>query len=308
MKTMGSRAYALLTGVFIVLFGGIVALASWWLSGAEIERKNYTVVALADVSGLAEASAVLYRGVPSGRVNGIRFNPEDIREILIDIELDAEIPVTVGTRAFMRPQGVTGLSQLLLSDSGENLQGLETSAAEPGRIPLEPGILDRFTASGDAVLNSLVQLTKNLNAVLDDKNRDNIAGILANIEILTERFETIESDFATALETVPSLADEASQTLADARHLMTAFEDLPAALQTTTNNINALLVVGQRVGNEVVLQLTPAFTSTLAELNATNDELQGLARLLQTHPQSLLQGKPPMTPGPGESGYQERAR
>ena len=117
---MESRAYALITGLFVI--GLVAAIVAWagWLSQEPVDRKTYRVVATTPVSGLNPQAQVRYRGISVGRVTTIRIDPNDRRRILIDIEVNSDIPVTRGTYAQLGLEGITGISYVhLLDDSKE---------------------------------------------------------------------------------------------------------------------------------------------------------------------------------------------
>jgi len=68
---MESRAYAFITGIFVIaIVAAIVAWASW-LSQEPVDRKAYRVIATTPVSGLNAQAQVRYRGISVGRVTGM---------------------------------------------------------------------------------------------------------------------------------------------------------------------------------------------------------------------------------------------
>lgn len=300
---MGNRTYALLTGLFIILLGSAVAVVAWWMSGGQTQRLPYTVVSTMEIAGLNESSPVSYRGVRAGTVTDIRFNPEDIREILIDIELDATLPVSRGTWATLRMQGITGLSQLALHDDGDDLQPLVTSADDPGRIPMRAGLLDRLASRGEDILGSVERLGASLERLTSTDNIDRVGTILANVEVASERLKDFDRRLEPVLDGLPPLTEEALALLAELRELTKGLQALPEQFESLTRDASALTATGQRIGNDFHEQLTPALTRALDELAATGIELQRLTRKLQNQPQILLHGPQRRAPGPGESGY-----
>lgn len=300
---MGNRTYALLTGLFVMLLGSTVALVAWWMSGGETERVPYTVVSTMEVAGLNEASPVSYRGVRAGTVTGIRFNPEDIREILIDIEVDAGLAVSQGTWATLRMQGITGLSQLALHDDGEQPEPLPTSAEQPGRIPMRQGLLDRLAGRGESILESVERLGASLEQLTSPDNVDRVANILANVEIATERLKDFDERLEPLLDDLPELSDEALALLVELRALTAGLSSLPEQFEALTRDAGQLAATGQRIGTDLYEDVTPALTRALNELAATGVELQRLARQLEAQPQSLLHGRQRPAPGPGEPGF-----
>ena len=302
---MGNRSYALLTGLFVLALGTAIGVAGWWMSGGQTQRLPYVVVSETDVSGLNDASVVFYRGVRAGRVLAIRFNPDDVREILIDIEVDASLPITEGTWATLRPQGVTGLAQLALHDEGADPVRLVSRPDDPARIPMRPGILDRLTTSGDRIIGSVERMSSNLEGLVSGENVARVDSILENVEAATERLATFDRRLDPVLDGLPRLTDEALLLLQELRNLMGGLESLPPELQALTRDARELSSTGRRIGEELHAELTPALKEALDELAQTGVELQRLARRLQEEPQSLLRGPQASQPGPGEPGYRK---
>lgn len=300
---MGNRTYALLTGLFVVLLGGTVAVVAWWMSGGETERLPYTVVSSREIAGLNESSPVSYRGVRGGTVVGIRFNPEDSREILIDINIDADLPVTQGTWATLRIQGITGLSQLALHDEGDNPAPLPTSADDPGRIPMRPGLLDHLADRGEQILGSVDRIGSSLEQLVSADNVDRVGNILANVEIASERLKDFDQRLDPVLDRLPELTDEALALLVELRALAKDLQTLPGQFEFLAREAQTLSATGQRLGADLHDDVTPALTRALDELAATGIELQRLSRQLREQPQSLLRGPQRSSPGPGEPGY-----
>lgn len=300
---MGNRSYALLTGLFVILLGSTVALVAWWMSGGETERVPYTVVSTMEISGLNESSPVVYRGVRAGTVSAIRFNPADMREILIDIEVDATLMITEGTWATLRMQGITGLSQLSLHDEGEDPKSLRSSAENPGRIPMRPGLLDRLADRSEDILGRVDRIGASLEQLTSTDNVERVSNILVNVEVASERLKAFDKRLDPVLEGLPELSGEALALLVELRAMTADLRTLPEQLKTLTRDAGQLAATGQRIGTDLHEEVTPALTRALEELAATGVALQRLARQLQDQPQSLLQGPQRPTPGPGEPGY-----
>lgn len=302
---MGNRTYALLTGLFILALGTAIGMVAWWMSGGQTQRVPYVVVSTIEVSGLNDASVVFYRGVRAGRVLAIRFNPDDVREILIDIEVDAELPITAGSWATLRPQGVTGLAQLALHDDGADPVRLATSSSDPARIPMRPGVLQRLTDGGDEVLGTLERLGSSLEDLFSDDNVRRVGSILENVEETTQRLKAFDRRLDPMVEGLPRLTDEAVKLLDELRTLVRGLEVLPSELEGLTRDARELSTTGRRIGEELHAELTPALAAALSELSQTGIEIQRLARRLQEQPQSLFHGPQLSPPGPGEPGYRK---
>ena len=107
---MESRAYALITGLFVLGLTACIVLWAHWLAKEPLARTHYRVVSTVPVSGLNVEAQVRYRGMSVGRVSAITLDPKDPRRILVRIEVDDNIPVTHGTYAQLGTEGITGIA------------------------------------------------------------------------------------------------------------------------------------------------------------------------------------------------------
>ena len=145
---MESRAYAFITGLFVIgLIAGIVAWANWLAQEPE-DRKPYRVVAMTPVSGLNVQAQVRYRGMSVGRVSSIRLDPADRQRILIDIEVNSEIPVTRGTYAQLGMEGITGIAYVHLLDDSRETAPPPKGSSGLAELPLKPSYF--YTVSDSA--------------------------------------------------------------------------------------------------------------------------------------------------------------
>lgn len=304
---MENRAYALVTGLFILLLGAGLAVGALWLGGGNEVTRPYLVVAEGSVTGLVENSNVLYRGVLVGQVESIRFNPEDFEEILVLIRIDADIPVTSGTYATLKLQGVTGFARVVLNDEdeGRNGQHLQTSVDDPARIPMQPSLIDQVTDSGTELIASSNQLLENLNALLGPESRARIEGILANAEAATAQLVALEKALLPVLKDVPELTDRASTTLLRTNELLERLGLVSAHVDELVRSAQKLGEVGTEAGAQLTGTILPRMADLLVSLDRTVENLQRLTVRLNERPEILLRGAAPAPPGPGEPGFEE---
>jgi phospholipid/cholesterol/gamma-HCH transport system substrate-binding protein len=295
---MVDRAFALFTGLFI-LFLGAGAVAAWlWLSDRHVAREPYMVVTQQSVSGLSPQSQVLFRGIPAGQTHSIRIDPDDSRNILIKIHVDQTIPITHGTYASLRLQGFTGLSQLELDDSGADPTPLPTHPNKPGRIPMRPSFPDKFMNSSEVILSNTEQLLSQLNIFIKEINQAPIQQILTNTETVTIQLNRV-------LDTLPKLSTGAQQTLTGIDELVSQLQILSRSFIKVITKTEQLTETGQAVGKELIHSTFPRTNTALEQLTQTTEEIRSLVRHLQQSPQSLLRGRQPPPPGPGEAGYRD---
>jgi len=316
---MGKETYALYTGLFVLILGLGVVGASVWLGHYGEERDVYIVSTQAAVSGLNAESIVLYRGVQAGKVAAIKFDPDDSRNILVRIEVKRGLPITHGTFARLRIQGLTGLAQVELGDSGKDRQPLITSQQNPAVIPLQPSLFDKLSESGGNILERTELLLTRVSDLLDDENRGHVRGILANMETATGKLAELEqrldktfaeaheaaAAFKGAGEAIKGTGTQAQKTLARFDGVPDELKKLSARIQTLAESANALAVSGKSAADTTAKTTLPQLNGVLDEMRTTSAQIRRLSGLLEKDPQALLYGRTPPEPGPGEPGYQE---
>jgi phospholipid/cholesterol/gamma-HCH transport system substrate-binding protein len=316
---MGKETYALYTGLFVLILGTALIGISVWLGHYGEERDIYIVSTQGAVSGLNAESTVLYRGVLAGKVASINFDPQDSRNILVKIEVKHGLPITHGTFARLRIQGLTGLAQVELNDGGKDQRPLATDKTHPATIPLQPSLVDKLSESGDKILERTEQLLGRLSDLLNEENRGHAKAILANIDTVTGKLPELEQRLGQTLgqahDAAAAIEDAATQFKevgAKGKETLARFDSLPAELQklsikmqTLADNASALAQSGKTTADTTAKTTLPQLNGVMDELRATSAQIRKLSGLLEKDPQALLYGRNPSEPGPGEPGYQE---
>ncbi|MDD5034502.1 MAG: MlaD family protein [Methylococcaceae bacterium] len=316
---MGKETYALFTGLFVLILGSALIGISIWLGHYGEERDVYLVTTRASVSGLIAESMVFYRGVQAGKVSAISFDPKDPRIIQARIEVNQGLPITRGTFAKLRIQGLTGLAQIELGDEGENTEPLPTSSENPALIPLRPSLLDKLSDSGGNILLQAEQLLVHLDELLNDGNRERVAAILANLETASSKLAGLEERMDSAYATVKDAAIKvkgagvelkdaslkAQQTFAHIDPVVVELGKLSGRIQALAESANALAVSGKHATDATTKTTLPRLDEALEELRSATAQIRKLSGLLEKDPQALIYGHLPPESGPGEPGYQE---
>ena len=141
---MESRAYALITGLFVLGIAGCIVLWAHWLAKTPLARTPYRVVSTLAVSGLNPEAHVRYRGMGVGRVSAIALDPKDPRRILVNIEVDDTVPVTKGTYAQLGMEGITGIAYVHLLDDYKDMTPAAKAPDGVVELPLRPAFFDAF--------------------------------------------------------------------------------------------------------------------------------------------------------------------
>lgn len=302
------NAYALATGVFVVVLGIGLLLAARWLQGPAIDHQPYQLISKASVAGLAPYSKVYYRGVDVGQVTAIQFAPDGSRDILIDIVLEPRVPVTGNTYGVLKSQGLTGLSLVELLDDGPlDAPHLATSATAPARIPMRPSLLESFQAVGQGIAEQIQQLSSNANRLFTPDNIDRISRIMANLEHISVRVDELLIATRPALDRLPPMLAQGDAALVEASTTLRTLRSTLDLLQQRLGEAGAIAArteaTVQGIGAKVATSTLPELEASVAAVAAAAKRFEQLAATLERDPPALLLGTVPAPPGPGEPGY-----
>jgi phospholipid/cholesterol/gamma-HCH transport system substrate-binding protein len=320
---MESRAYAFITGIFvIVIVAAIVAWASW-LSQEPVDRKTYRVIATTPVSGLNAQAQVRYRGISVGRVTAIRLDPRDRHRILIDIEVNSDIPVTRGTYAQLGLEGITGISYVHLLDDSQETAPPPKGPGGLAELPLKPSFLDTITDSAELTVRDARELIAAINAVLTPENRKHLGATLASLAKATASLEVASGKLPQTLaradawlgpenlrlarnslervneaaQTLPKIATDAERLVGDLRQLAAEVAKLSAQARDLVGEIGQL-------SGEIKGDTLPQVGTFAGSADRSARRIGSLASELSRNPDSLLWGRKTGRPGPGEPGFQ----
>lgn len=307
---MENRAHALAAGVFMLLLTAALGAAAVWLSGDTLERVSYLLVSRSAVSGLLPKAPVRLRGVEIGNVETIRFDPQDPRRILVGIAVDSGTPITQGTYARLALQGITGLTYVELDDEGTRSEPWPDPPDLPPRIPMRPSILDEMGNAGQELIGRANDALERVNALLSDQNLVQITHILASLETTSSRVGALAEKLEPALKALPKLTARAEPILKRVDPLLANLNGLTLDLRQRVGAVDRLVRDADDISgavkaleDAVLANALPKFYSLTEKLSKTAGTLDRLLADVSERPQSLVFGKPPSAPGPGEPGF-----
>lgn len=312
---MERNAFAFAAGLFVLAFGFGILAASRWLAGPEAVSRPYLVVTESSVAGLSPFSKVYFRGVEVGQVTDINFATDSSRDIVIRIELERPVPVTVNTYAVLKSQGLTGLAFIeLLDDGPPDAPALRTSETAPARIVMRPSLLESFQAVGQGIAEQIQRLVGNINKLLTPENSARLVRVVENIESLTGHLDALALASQPAIARLEPLVRSSEDAFDQASLTLKTVDDAMTILGARLDQAEALIgkseaLVGQshrtlnELGAQVNDRVLPELENTLRAVNAAAQRIEQLTRSLERNPPALLRGQSTSRPGPGERGH-----
>jgi phospholipid/cholesterol/gamma-HCH transport system substrate-binding protein len=300
-----------LVGAFVlVLVGALIAGVLWLASGGMTREKIDLYLAIVDesVAGLNLNAAVKFNGVDIGKVRDMRLDPANPKRVRLLFAIEHGMPITVDTVAVLQTQGLTGIAFVELD--GGTAGSAPLRAIAPERYPVirsKPSLSARLENVLTSVLAKLDRTSGNIDAMLSDENRVAFSHALADVAVLTRTFaarkDVIDTGIVNAARTFQNGAQATEQLGPVVARIGRGAESVEkmgdaAALASVkaSRTIDAVGADLQRAG----AQTLPELQHLLGELNVLAASLRRLSEQTERSPASLLFGRSPARPGPGE--------
>jgi phospholipid/cholesterol/gamma-HCH transport system substrate-binding protein len=309
---MENRSFALLTGLFTLLLGAALAATFIWFRGDNRDYDEYLVSSHLPVNGLYPQAAVRFRGVEIGKVEKVFLDPQNPRNVLIRISVDHSIKITKGTFAQLGYQGVTGIAHVLLDDEGNEPEPI---ARPPDGLPtiiVRGNVFDDLVESSKTLLQQASTLLDRLNGIVGDDNQTRLERTLAN-------FEKASAQLEPALKAIPEVAARAQQLLGEEnqqslKRSLSNLEQATSAIVPVAEdsrqvlaNIRTLSDKLDRISTELSAEVSektlPRINDLVDQLDRDSRDFRRLVLQIEREPQSLVFGRNPVPPGPGEPGF-----
>ncbi len=291
-------------------------LAAFWFSRlSDGENMEYDIFFKQSVNGLAKGSSVNYSGVPSGQVEKIELWKRDPSFVKVRISVKEGTPVLQGTTATIAGVGFTGVSEIVLDGAVKGAPPITCPTENPLSacpdgvpvIPTKPGALGELLNNAPQLLERLSTLTERLTQLLNDKNQQSIAGILANVErisgSLADRSPEISATLAEArvavqrtgiaAEQIGKLAATTNSMLADEGRPLMA--DLRKSVQAATQSIDTLdktIAEAQPGVRAFSNQTMPEVNQLVRDLREMSRAFRGVAEKLDQQGAGSIVGAP----------------
>ena len=313
---METRSNHVLVGaVTLILLAAIIAAAFWFSRISDGQNKEYDIFFKQSVNGLAKGSSVNYSGVPSGQVEKIELWKRDPGFVKVRISVKDGTPVLQGTTATIAGVGFTGVSEIVLDGAVKGAPPILCPTNNPLSvcpdgvpvIPTKPGALGELLNNAPQLLERLSTLTERLTELLNDKNQQSIAGILANVErissSLADRSPEISATLAEAriaVQRTGVAAEQIGKLAATTDSLLTEegkplMADLRKSVQSATRSIDTLdktIAEAQPGVRAFSNQTMPEVNQLVRDLREMSRAFRGVAEKLDQQGAGSLVGSP----------------
>lgn len=273
---------------------------------------NYEIRFNESVIGLSDGSPVLYNGVNVGRVTDLDLNPEDVRQVLVTVEIEAEVPIHEDTVATIRLTGLTGSAAIQLSGGSPGSPLLRSPPGHPARIQATSSPLNRLLESSEGIVVTANKVLNQLDALFSDANIERVDATLASLERFGGSLAEPDSalnrlldNTSEASESLPMLLEQVTATTARFDNLVAAIDqgliqDLPelkerlagtlANLESLSRRIDTIVASNQdelsQIGGIGMRQVSGG----MEEIRRLVRDLSDLVRQIENNPARFLLG------------------
>ena len=316
---MENKAHAFAAGVFVLAVTALLVGMVMWLMRDTVSTSRYEMTTTDAVTGLQPQAAVRFKGVAVGKVTNIDFDPDKPGNVLVELAVDRNAPVTQSTFATLAFQGVTGLSFVQLNDDGSSSAAPVAGPNGVPRIPLKPNALGQLQDMASDLVEKVGRATDRVNQMLGPDNQAALSSALTELGAAAKSVNQLASHTDKTIQgiqleglirqtsgTLATIDKAAAQVRVTAANLDTTVGELGQGVQRVTGPGGVVDRMSE--GASTVTSTTlPRIQNLTEDASRTIRRLDRIANELSENPQAFIYGSGTVPPGPGEPGFQAPA-
>jgi phospholipid/cholesterol/gamma-HCH transport system substrate-binding protein len=292
-------------GAFTLLIIAMgVAFVMWYSdSGDTRSYVSYEIYFNGSVAGLTPGSPVRYLGVDVGSVRRITLNKERPDQVKVIAAVDADAPISGGTRASLGLQGITGLLYINLKQVGDAPDSTLKNGERFPVIESQSSDIDAFIASLPQLAVRVTDLVENINRVFSDGNVNALTATLANLKTASDglpksqqQLQTLLAEFRNTSDQIKQLAANLNDVTSDSRpqirEALTHFNDVSAKLAASADNLDQLMADSKAPLDHFTQQGLFEMERMMTEARSAAAEFRELSRSLKQTPSQLMFERP----------------
>jgi phospholipid/cholesterol/gamma-HCH transport system substrate-binding protein len=282
---METKANYVLIGAFTIIITVLLLAFGLWAAKYSSERgwQEYLVVFNEPVTGLTQGSSVQYNGISVGTVESLKLAPNDPRQVLALLKLQADTPIKVDTKAKMSITGLTGSPFIQLTGGTPHAPTLVS--VDHREIP----VIRAEASALQNIADTANRLVARMDEVLSEENVKRIAKTLDNLQTMTGAISDQREDLRALIINARKSSEELSTTLETTNHavadvdreLVAKLPGLVAKLDGTLTKLDSAAGGANTILSENRAAIHSFANDGLSQLGPTLGELRGLVRDLR---------------------------
>jgi phospholipid/cholesterol/gamma-HCH transport system substrate-binding protein len=314
---METKVSFAIVGAFVVALSAAGVGAVLWLASGRASQKQYdTYLVYFDesVAGLNVRAPVKYKGVDVGQVREIDLDANDPDRVRLVLAIRRGVPVKEDTVATLGVQGLTGILYVDLGGSSRESPILVAGPGEPFPVIRSgPSLLARLDTAATTLAADLDQTILRVQEVLDEPTRAALRDAAADVARVTHAFARrskeidggiaaaarMMEDGARAGAELPGLVDRLDRA---ARSVERMADEMTAAGGSARAAFDEVRGAAENAGRgaEALRDAAPDLRRLVRDLREVTAALGRLTGEIERDPGSLVLGRSPPAPGPGE--------
>ena len=299
---METKANYVLIGAFTIVIAVALLLFGLWAAKYSSERswQEYQIVFREAVTGLSVGSPVQYNGIAVGSITKLSLAPNDPRQVVARIRVDATTPIKTDTRAKLAITSLTGPAIIQLS--GGTPQAPTLRSVDTRDMP----VIQTAPSALQNISDTANRIVERLDEVLSDKNVASISATLANLEsvsgTMADRDKGLEALIVSARDAAKNLDKTLDTTNGAIERLdknlvqqlppiLEKLESTLARLDSAAGNADAILGENRAAINSFATDGLGQMGPTLSELRSLIRDLRQISDRLEGNPTRYLLGR-----------------
>ena len=226
-----------------------------YLKGINLFEKTRTFkVVYSKVDGLASSNPVTLNGYTIGKVQKINFNPNNTKELIVDIVIENDVQFSKSSKAELYETGLIGGKAIaiipdydnnIMANSGDYLVG----TVKPGLTDLVNQIMPQIQLQLEEVMQNAKVVLSNINTLFDEETKESLKSSIDQFSSLTnslsETSENINNLIKDNSTSIVSTVDNLNKTSIKMNDISTSISEVNlnlilTNLDSTVSNLNNL--------------------------------------------------------------------
>ena len=226
-----------------------------YLKGINLFEKTRTFkVVYSKVDGLASSNPVTLNGYTIGKVQKINFNPNNTKELIVDIVIENDVQFSKSSKAELYETGLIGGKAIaiipdydnnIMANSGDYLVG----TVKPGLTDLVNQIMPQIQLQLEEVMQNAKVVLSNINTLFDEETKESLKSSIDQFSSLTnnlsETSENINNLIKENYTSITSTVDNLNKTSIKMNDISTSISEVNlnlilTNLDSTVSNLNNL--------------------------------------------------------------------
>ena len=242
---------------FLAIIGIMMSVFSYnYLKGINLfDKSRKFTISYEKVDGLSISNPVTMNGFKIGKVQKINFNPDNTRELLVDILIDNDVVFPKTSVAELYETGLIGGKAIAIipdyeNDStvafdGDQLKGI----IKPGLTELVNQILPQVQLQIEAVMKNAEIVFKNINTLFDEDTKQELRSSIEDFSNLTKSLSETSNEISSL---ITNNSDNISFAISDFKKASNNIKsisesisskevsEISSNLNTLVNNLNSI--------------------------------------------------------------------